>query len=509
MSQHRTTLTTRAKLKVVAAATLALALAACGSQLDPDTVAQVNGTSVNGNSGGSNGSGGDGGTGDGTDAGDIPGTDAGAGDGADAGADAGSGDSAGSGGSGGTGSDAGGGTAGGGTGKSPATGANSAAGAGPKVSCAGFKNQTGITDKTIKIANASDVSGPVPGIFESAQEATRAYAAYFNSSSDICGRKLEVINLDSRTDAGADQQAYARACESSFAAVGSMSAFDSGGAATAQKCGLPDIRSTIVNPERQKCTTCFAAQAVETGMVPDAMVKWFIKNNKAATQHVAVLYINAGASPSNAKAQASAWGKAGWKIDYLQSIDVAEFNFAPYVQQMKNKGIKFVTYLGPYQNTIKLQQAMKQQGFKADVFLQDATIYDQKYVKQAGAIGNGTYVYMSNALFSDTSNKEMQLYLAWLRQVKPGATPTFYGLYAWSAARLFVEQSLALGGKLDRKSLVSSMGKVTKWTSNGLHAPFGVGPGKMTPCQLVIQLNSGKWKQVSPKGYMCGNMVRG
>ena len=44
-------------------------------------------------------------------------------------------------------------------------------------------------------------------------------------------------------DAAADQQAYASACEETFAMVGSMSAFDSGGAGTAQGCGLPDIRS--------------------------------------------------------------------------------------------------------------------------------------------------------------------------------------------------------------------------------------------------------------------------
>ena len=42
----------------------------------------------------------------------------------------------------------------------------------------------------------------------------------------------------------------------------------------------------------------------------------------------------------------------------------------------------------------------------------------------------------------------MALYRAWLDQVKPGATPNYFGLYAWSAARLFVEQAVALGGKL-------------------------------------------------------------
>ena len=156
------------------------------------------------------------------------------------------------------------------------TGANAATGATKAGSCDGFKNQTGITDKTITIANVSDISGPVPGIFESAQEATRAYVAYFNSTSDICGRKLDVELLDTRADAGADQQAYTKACDDAFAAVGSMSAFDSGGASAAQSCGLPDIRSTTTTPERRDCSTCFAAQAVDPGEVNGSMPRYFL-----------------------------------------------------------------------------------------------------------------------------------------------------------------------------------------------------------------------------------------
>ena len=120
-------------------------------------------------------------------------------------------------------------------------------------SCDGFKNQTGITDDTIILANVSDISGPVPGIFESAQQAhPRVTSTYFNSTEDICGHKLELELLDSRADAGADQQAYTTACDNAFAAVGSMSAFDSGGAATAENCGLPDIRSTSINARAQQ-----------------------------------------------------------------------------------------------------------------------------------------------------------------------------------------------------------------------------------------------------------------
>ncbi len=478
------------------AAVLAVALAACGSQLDPDTVAKASGGNNTSNTSSNTGS--DSGTGDdpgvATDPGSDPGDDPGATDDGGAPVDNSS--------TGDTGSNTG-----TGTDKSPDKGENSSTGDGPQAACTGFKNQTGITDDKIILANVSDLSGPVPGIFESAQMATRAYAAYFNSQANICGRKLEILALDSRADAGADQQAYLKACDQAFAAVGSMSAFDSGGAATAQNCGLPDIRSTIVNPERQKCTTCFSAQVVDTSKIAVSYAEWLRSKYKDATDHAAVLYIDAGAAPPNAQSLAVAWKKVGFGVDYVQGIGVAEFNFAPYVQQLKNKGIKLVYYQGPYQNVVKLQQAMKQQGYKPDVYLGDGTIYDKRYVEQAGDAANDVFVYLTNDMFENRANKEMQLYLAWLQQTKPGAVPNMYGLYAWSAARLFVEQSLKLGGKLDRKTLISSLRGVDNWTGNGLHAKQHVGRGTGAECTKVIQYKGGSWRQVSPGSYLCSQMI--
>lgn len=346
----------------------------------------------------------------------------------------------------------------------------------------------------------------MPGIFSSSQEATRAYVAYFNSTSDICGRKLAVNLLDSRADAGADQQGATKACSEAFALVGSMSAFDSGGAATTAGCGQPDIRSTIVNPERRACKTCFAAQSLNPALGTSAAPKYFAKSFPATTKGGAFLYINAGAAPVNAKALASTYDQNGIPASYVQGIGVSEFNYTPYVQQMKSKGVELVSYMGPYQNAVKLKQAMKQQGFTPEVFLLDATAYDPGYVKQIGGDGEGTYVFMNNEMF-DSSNAEVKLYLAWLQQVKPGATPTFYGLYSWSATRLFVEQSLKLGGKLNRASLVASMAGVKDWTGNGIHAPQAVGAKTTSGCTRVIKLSGGKWSQVSAGTYMCGPLT--
>lgn len=465
-------------------ALLALSLAACGSQLDPDTVAQVNGTTI-GSDGQVVGA-------DGTTAGpdgSVP----------DAAGDTSGGSTSGDGGSTGSGGTGDGGTKG--------TGDNSATGGTVAGGCEGFKNQTGITDDTITIGNSSDISGPVPGLFEASQDAVRAYVAYYNATSSLCGHKLQLKTYDSRTDAAADQQAYTKACDETFAMIGSMSAFDSGGASTAQSCGLPDIRSASVTFDRQDCTTCYGAQSTVADEFQNAVPDFVKKNHPDAAAHAAMLYINAGAASENAKTQVAAMEKRGMKFDYVQGIDISEFNYSPYVQQMKDKGIRLVVYVGPYQNTERLLGAMKQQGLDPDVFLQDSTIYDQRFVEEAGADANGVFAYSTTALFDDSGVKEMQLYRSWLNQVKPGAVPNFYGLYAWSAARLFVEQAVALGGKLSRAPLVDALSRVEDWTGNGLHAPQQVGSKTTGDCQSILQLDDGTWRKVSPGNFMCAPLI--
>ncbi|GAA3521892.1 hypothetical protein GCM10022234_17360 [Aeromicrobium panaciterrae] len=445
-------------------AALALVVpAACGgSTLDPEYVQSAN--NPNGISGGN-------GTGDVAGSGDAAG-----------GADAGTGDAAGAG-----------------------AGSGGSSGSIPGVksgSCDGFKNQKGITDKVIQLGNSSDISGPVPGLFTSAQQGTKAYIAYFNATSSICGRKLALTTLDSRTDAGADQQAYAKLCESTFAAVGSMSAFDSGGASTAQSCGLPDIRSAAVTATRNACSTCFGAQATGAREFSNAVPDFFVKNYKAASQKAAFLYLNAGASAENAATQQKVETKRGMKFLYSAGIDVAEFNYGPYVQQLKSKGVRWVQFIGGYQQGVRLAQAMQSANYKPDVLFYDPTVYDAGFVRSGGSAVEGAITFTNFTPF-EQSQSEVNLYKRWLQQVAPGAAPTFFGLFAWSAAKLFVAESLSLGGKLTRASLVSKVSGVHNWTANGAHSPMDVG-GKHAPsCARFLQLRGGRWVPLKGTAYVC------
>jgi ABC-type branched-subunit amino acid transport system substrate-binding protein len=370
--------------------------------------------------------------------------------------------------------------------------------------CAGFKNTVGITDDTIVIGNASDISGPIPGLFQSSQDAVAAFVAYFNATSDICGRKLSLQRYDTRTDAAADQRSYVSACDETFATVGSMSAFDSGGATVAQGCGLPDIRTANVTAARSACSTCFGAQGTRSTEWPNAFADFVKTNYGSAAQRVGMVYIDAGGAAEAAKNEVAALTKRGLTFLSVEGIPISEFNYAPYVQQLKDEGVEAAFFVGAYQQSVRLRQAMQQQGYSPKVYFRDPTDYEPDFVSSGGEAVEGTVVAMNFVPFEEaSSSQEMQLYLSWLQQSKPGAKPSFFGVYAWSAARLFVERAATLGGKLDRESLVSAFRSTNNWTANGLTAPQPVGGKHVGDCWRFLQLNDGKWSAVGGKKYLC------
>lgn len=396
-----------------------------------------------------------------------------------------------------------------GSGAGAVKGGGAAAGSSVKAaSCDGFKNQPGITDSTITLGNSSDISGPIPGLFTAAQQATRAYIAYFNATqkNGICGRKLVLNTYDSRTDAGADQQGYQKICETAFAAVGSMSAFDSGGAATAEQCGIPDIRTASVTAARNACGNCFGVQATGAGEYQNEVYDYWIRTHKDATRKAAFLYLNAGAAAENGKTQIAVGAKRGMNWVYTAPIDVAEFNYGPYVQQMKSKGVQFVQFLGGYQQSARLAQAMQSGGFKPEVLMYDPSIYDPAFLKQAGSAADGAYFFVNFTPFTERQ-PELDLYKKWLQQAAPGAQPTFFGMFAWSAAKLFVEKSLQLGGKLTRASLIAAVKGSDGWTGGGMHSPMSVGSKHPPVCVRWMTVKGGQFVSYTPK-YVCGGYTK-
>ncbi|MFL6111040.1 MAG: ABC transporter substrate-binding protein [Catenulispora sp.] len=369
----------------------------------------------------------------------------------------------------------------------------------------------GVTATTISLGNASDLSGPIGGLFSSAAQAVQAYVAYFNAThaNGICGRKLSVHSYDSQTSDSGDNQQTLTACQADFALIGSVSAFDSGGATSAAQCGIPDLRAVSTTRARQTCPVCFGTDSQQLPLVPQVQPDFWNKQAPGASTKAAFLYVDTGTTAQQAKSWEQAYAKDGFTWVLNQPIGISESNYTPYVIKMQQAGVQYVQFLGAFQEAATLAQAMQQQGFAPKVFVLDPTGYDPNYVQQAGSAADKTYVFSNAAMFEESgSNPELQLYLSWLKRVAPGAAPTYFGMFAWSSAELFTRLANQIGPNLTRQAMIDALKKVTNYTGNGMFAPQDVGGKTTSPCALFMQLNGTAWKRVAPgSGWSCGKLI--
>ena len=371
-------------------------------------------------------------------------------------------------------------------------------------------SDTGITATQLRIGNSADITGPVPGLFQTAQDGAKAFVAYFNGTNQtVCGRKLVLDTYDSQTSESGDHDASTAACGRDFALVGSISAYDQGGASVVQQCGIPDLRSAAVTGVRQAVPNTFGADSTSEKFYSSTTPDYFKATYGApVTQHAAFLYINVGVGVEQEKYTSAAWRADGYHYDYEAGIDISDFNYAPFVQTMKEKGIQIVQFIGAEQQAATLMKSMKSQGFRPTAVVLQANTYDAVFPQDAGDAATGAYTYIPGPLFSETSsNQEVQLYEQWLARVAPSAAPSFFGEFAWSAMRLFVEQAQKIGPNLTRKAMITALQGVKSWTANGMHAPQQVGPKMTGVCESVIQWNGSAWVRITPAPYTCGRLL--
>jgi hypothetical protein len=150
-----------------------------------------------------------------------------------------------------------------------------------------------------------------------------------------------------------------------------------------------------------------------------------------------------------------------------------------------------------------MAQAMQAGGYKPDVYMLDPSAYEPGFLKLGGSAVEGAKFFVNFTPLNE-SQPELNLYKKWLQQVAPGAQPTFFGLFAWSAAKLFVEKSLELGGKLTRPSLVAAIKSVDGWTGGGAHSPMTVGAKHPPVCVRWMTVKGGAFVPSGDTRYTCG-----
>lgn len=367
----------------------------------------------------------------------------------------------------------------------------------------GGATDVGVTANTITLAVASDISGVQPGLFKSTHQAMSAWAAMVNNQGGLYGRAVKLNLIDTQARDTANQAAVSDACTKAFALVGSMSAFDGGGAKVGEKCGIPDISAITVNAARQLADNVYPAFPQRADKLAIGTANYIKKTYPHVIQDAAMVYLNAGVTKANALQRKRGYESVGFKFK-LYEVQVLEANYGGLVQRLEDDGIKYVNMVANYQSIQKMLDAMDKADWYPEVRDFDSVAYSPNFLT-VGAPAEGTLLFLTTGFAEEAStNPEMQLYIQWLNRVAPGAKPDFFGFYAWSAGRLFAHVHQAVGAKITRKGVLAAIRNVHAWNGNGLHATHDVGAKLISPCFLYLEIKGGKFVRKHPSnGFEC------
>ncbi len=364
----------------------------------------------------------------------------------------------------------------------------------------GGATDIGVFEDRIVLGNAVDNSGAVPGIFLDAQLATRALVAWFTATEGtIHGRRLVLDARDSRLDAGANREIYLDFCESAFAAIGSMSAFDEGVAGPAEQCGIPDIRSAVVNPRSMVVRNIFSSDALSHTHYPTNHYLYWKGAYPGAEKKAAILYVDNDTTHKQTRMMRGVAQKVGYEYVVDRAIGLAETNYSSYVIELKQKGARFVEFQGDAPQAVRLAKAMRQQGYWPDVFALQQNLYKPALLQQGGVDIEGAEIALGSVMNENIQHHpELQTYRTWLKQVDPQAEPTGQGAYAWGAGLLFIKLAKEIGPDLTREKLVRALEGVHDFDGNGLYSPQDVGGKVPSNCHIMAKVAGGRFVPTSP-----------
>ncbi len=368
----------------------------------------------------------------------------------------------------------------------------------------GGATDVGITADSITIGVVADLSGVVPGLFQSAVDAVESYAAMVNADGGINGRELVVNVYDTGTNDRGNGRAYETACPEVFASVGSESAFDTGGLEAIETCGMPMLNGFVTDDDVAALPIVFPRQSGRHALVGGA--RWFAEEFPEAVRNAAIFFVNAPVTISSAEELMEARRSVGWEFTYEQPVGQLESNYTPHAIEMRNRGVQAFAFVADVNNIVRLQTAMREQGVTVEVADVNTQGYTPDYLEAVGPAGEGSYVTLAHALFEEVDQlPAMQEYVDALEAHAPGEAPTSNGLSAWLRAKLFVEAATALGDDLTRESLMAELETIEDWDGDGLQPPDDIGePVPEQGCFLVAQVRDGAYVRVFPEsGFHC------
>ncbi|HEY1651272.1 MAG TPA: ABC transporter substrate-binding protein [Acidimicrobiales bacterium] len=378
----------------------------------------------------------------------------------------------------------------------------------------GGATATGVTATTITVGNIASISGVAPGLTQSAQQATEAWAAYVNSTGGICGRQIKVQPFDDGNDSGTDFADASQACSSDFAMVGNASGFDDGGATAVNSCSIPDMAAEVSTAAAGGTADIFGASPGNDhywALGPANYLKSLYPN---AIQHAAMIYLEVPATQTQAAHEIAAYTSDGFKYTPAAGIATTptNANYGSIVQELQSNGTQYVTEYSDASSAERLLQAMQQANYAPQVVDWFSEEYSPQFAQQTSPESNGDLVLMSaTASYDDaSSNPGMQLMESWLNRVAGSGNwhQDIFAPLAWSAGLAFEQAAKEVGPDLTRPALIAKLQAITSWTGGGVTLQSNIGQKIPTKCFFYEKIENGAFQRIyptAPNTYDCNS----
>jgi ABC-type branched-subunit amino acid transport system substrate-binding protein len=378
----------------------------------------------------------------------------------------------------------------------------------------GGATATGVTANSITVGNIASISGVAPGLTQSAQQATEAWAAYVNSTGGICGRQVKVQPFDDGNDSGTNYADAQQACSSDFAMVGNASGFDDGSAQAVSGCGIPDMSAEVSTAAAGGTADIFGASPGNDhywALGPANYLKSLYPN---AIKHAAMIYLNVSATQTQAAHEVAAYESVGFSYgagnEDVISTTPTNANYGAIVQTLQSDGVQYVTEYSDDNSAERLLQAMQQANYTPQVVDWFSEEYTPDFAQQTSPESNGDLVLMSaTASYEDAgSNPGMQLMESWLNRVAPGYHHDIFAILAWSAGLAFEQAIKEVGPDLTRPAVISKLQGITSWTGDGVTPQVNIGQKIPANCFFYMKIENGAFQRIyptAPNSYDCNS----
>jgi len=372
------------------------------------------------------------------------------------------------------------------------------------AACRGGASAPGVTANEIKVASIVTASGPLPGATEGAYRGAAAYFAKVNAAGGVCGRKLTLVKGDDGLDPQRARGEFLRLEPSVLALVAPFAVADSGYADLVASTKVPYI-GTFVDTAGREAPNVYPRTPKNVARTGPFL---YYRQKYPDVRKVAFLFADVGGVRANTPASREPLKRVGYEIVYDSGARATDPDFTAEVINMQRAQAQMV-YLFAFEVNmhVRIARNMRQQNFEPPLKV-SLIGYNSKLVELLGDTANGwsnhiDYVPMLNP-DEPARSPALKEFLTWNNRVYPGASIDLFPVTGWANAALFVEALRATGPDVTRQRLMASLDAIKTTDGGGMRAPLDPRTGTTEGCFAIVRVEGRKWVREHPSsGFEC------